>query len=128
MRPSAVAVDFGVADSETPRTSSEFEEIPYPPNHWAASRQEEELPLHYMSEEKARRRTGRGGHEGAGIYDTPGTKEQHQDEYNDEGKDVYNKIRPVKNRVGSGRMPPPPAPPATTIVRKRSRSTSPRFH
>ncbi|RDB23014.1 Dolichyl-phosphate-mannose--protein mannosyltransferase 2 [Hypsizygus marmoreus] len=114
MRPSAVAVDFGTADSDTPRTSSDFEEISYPSNYWSSSHQEEELPLHYMSEEKARRRTGRGGPEGAGIYDHLGEKSPQQ-EYDDEGKDVYSKIRPAKNRVGSGRLPQPPAPPPTTI-------------
>lgn len=118
MRPSEVAVDFGAPDSDNPsRSSSEFEEIQYPSNHWATSRTEGELPLHYMSEDKARRRVVRSG-EGAGIYDAP-EKLPYQG-YDDEGKDVYNKPRPIHNRIGSGRLPQPPAPPATSIVRSHN--------
>lgn len=114
MRP-AVVVDFGAPDSDNPsRSSSEFEEIQYPSNHWGTSRAEGELPLHYMSEDKARRRVVRSG-EGAGIYDAP-EKLPYQG-YDDEGKDVYNKPRPIQNRIGSGRLPQHPAPPATSIVR-----------
>lgn len=114
MRPSEVTIDFGTDSSDSPpRYSSDFEEIPHPASNWASSHtHEEQLPLHYMSEEKARRRmAGRGAEPGAGIYNGQSEREQ----YDDDGKDVYSKIRPVKNRVGSGRLPHPPPPPATTI-------------
>ena len=53
MRPSEVALDFGTLQ-DLPRTSSDFEEIPYP-HYWSSSqRQPEELPLHNMSEETTR--------------------------------------------------------------------------
>ncbi|KNZ76252.1 Dolichyl-phosphate-mannose--protein mannosyltransferase 2 [Termitomyces sp. J132] len=63
-----------------------------------------------MSEEKARRRTVRGVHDNAPIY----TDNGHYGD-DDDGKDVYNKIRAVQSRGGSGRPPPSPAPPATSI-------------
>ncbi|KAH0583383.1 hypothetical protein H2248_009010 [Termitomyces sp. 'cryptogamus'] len=109
MRPAQVAIDFGNDSDTPPRSSSEFEEVPYPSssNNWPAP---EELPLHYMSEEKARRRTVRGVHDNAPIY----TDNGHYGD-DDDGKDVYNKIRAVQSRGGSGRPPPSPAPPATSI-------------
>ncbi|TFK36464.1 glycosyltransferase family 39 protein [Crucibulum laeve] len=114
MKPSAVAIDFGAPDIDSPpRSSFEFEEVPYPPehsNHWASARQEEELPLHYMSEEKARRRV-RGP--GPGAYEL--SEKDHYEDYDDEGKDVYSKARPTKARVGSGRLPQHPLPPPTSI-------------
>ncbi len=81
----AIAVDFGT-DPEF-----EFEEVQYP-NHWSSSNREEELPLHYMSEEKARRRVKAG----------PATEEYEHIEkehyaggqyYDDSGKDVYSKAK-----------------------------------
>jgi hypothetical protein len=110
MRPPAVAVDFGTPDS--PRTSSDFEEVPYPSNHWA-SRQEEELPLHYMNEDKARRRVAKSPG-GAGGFDTMATSQL--EAYDDDGKDVYNKMKPNTNRVGSGRLRQGPPLPTTSIV------------
>ncbi|KAF8889886.1 glycosyltransferase family 39 protein [Infundibulicybe gibba] len=111
MKPSAVAVDFG-ADPE-PRSSSEFEEIPYPSNHWVPPQQEEELPLHYMSEEKARRRVVRGPSGNEDLFEKHQYPPHNYDD--DEGKDVYNKIRPVKPFVGSGRPRQAPPPPPTSI-------------
>lgn len=107
---SAVAVDFGTADPDAP---FEFEEVPYPPNHWSTSNREEELPLHYMSEEKARRRVK--------PVTTPDDyeyteKEEYGDYYDDQGKDIYSKARPVSARLGSGRLPQPPLPPPTSLV------------
>ena len=112
MKPPAITVDF---DSDTPRSSSDFEEISYPSSYnWSAPHNEEELPLHYMSEEKARRRVVRGP--GApGVF---GANEGvGHGAYDDEGKDVYSKPRHIQNRLGSGRLPQPLAPPPTTIVR-----------
>ncbi|KAG6899453.1 hypothetical protein C0993_010235 [Termitomyces sp. T159_Od127] len=105
MRPAQVAIDFGNDSDTPPRSSSEFEEVPYPSNHWPVP---EGLPVHYMSEEKARRRTVKSAHDDVPIS-------VHNGHYDDDGKDVYNKIRAVKTRIGSGRPPPPPAPPATNI-------------
>ncbi|KAF8902816.1 hypothetical protein CPB84DRAFT_836063 [Gymnopilus junonius] len=81
MKPSAVAVDFGTSDPD------DFEQIPYPhsssnitnptpitANTWTSIDRDEELPLHYMSEEKARRRVKNppavlGPVDGAGEYE-----------------------------------------------------------
>ncbi|KAJ7746561.1 glycosyltransferase family 39 protein [Mycena metata] len=109
MRPSgAVAVDFGPSDHDSPpsRSSDDFEQVPYPPSHWAASRNEEELPLFSMTEEKARRRVPK---------PMPWAADLDQNIYDDEGKDVYNKPRSAKSYQGSGRPRYPPAPPPTSI-------------
>lgn len=113
MRPSAIAVDFSGSTTPSPeRTSSDFEEISYPPSHH--HHDEELLPLHYMNEEKARRRVVKG----------PSSPETYpvekdfggQEDDDDDGKDVYSKMRASKNRVGSGRAIQPPLPPPTSIV------------
>lgn len=66
-----------------------------------------------MSEEKARRRVRGAGDSG----DFQGGGNDIAMEYDDEGKDVYAKLRPRKGRVGSGRLRRPPPPPPTNIVR-----------
>jgi len=114
MKPSAIAVDFGASDPE------DFEEVPYPANHnhWSTVNREEELPLHYMSEEKARRRVKATTTSSAGgpeEYEVTSEKERYPDYYDDESK--YNKVRPHTQRIGSGRMPQAPFPPPTSIVR-----------
>ncbi|KAJ7716821.1 glycosyltransferase family 39 protein [Mycena maculata] len=112
MRPpaGAVAVDFGPSDHDTPtRTSDDFEQVPYPPSHWSASHQEEELPLYSMNEEKARRRVPK--HAGP----QPFASDLDRDGYDDEGKDVYNKPRSFKAYQSSGRPRYPPTPPPTSI-------------
>lgn len=117
MRPPQVSLDFGSPPGTPSRNSSDdFEQIPYPPDHlnWAPSSKQEELPLHYMNEEKARRRVRGTG----GSGDFPGGVVGHDMgmEYDDESKDVYAKLRPAKGRVGSGRLRRPPPPPPTSIV------------
>ena len=109
MQSPAVAIDFGTTDSDTySRTSSEFEEVPYPSYTTSAFHREEELPLHYMSEETARRRTVKTGMDGPPPYE----EKKPLDSWDDDGK----KLRPVNNRVGSGRLPQPLPPPATNLV------------
>ncbi|KAJ7086024.1 glycosyltransferase family 39 protein [Mycena belliarum] len=110
MRPTGpVTIDFGPSDRDSPpRTSDDFEQVPYPPSHWSASRQEEELPLYSMSEEKARRRVPKAS--GATYASDPD-----RDIYDDEGKDVYSKPRAFKTYQGSGRPRYPTAPPPTSI-------------
>jgi hypothetical protein len=114
---SDVSIDFGNSSA----ASSDFEQVSYQDTYW--NKHEEELPLHYMSEEKARRRVARAP--GAGT--TAGTVGDNADystatydsnplEYDDEGKDVYAKARQTKGRVGSGRVMKPPPPPPTSIV------------
>ena len=106
MRPPQVAIDFGTPPEPPSRTSSDdFERVPYPPEHHK-SQQSEELPLHYMNEDKAR---WRGVARGASELNS-------HEEYDDDGKDVYAKLRPPKGRVGSGRLRRAPPPPPTTIV------------
>jgi dolichyl-phosphate-mannose-protein mannosyltransferase len=115
--PDSISLNFGTPEV-SPRTSSEFEEISYPhyttashqqyPGRGASQRREEELPLHYMGEETARRRVP--ASRGHGYYD------EKQTEYDDDGKDVYAKIRASKMPVGSGRPRRPPTLPATSIV------------
>ncbi|KAJ7116308.1 glycosyltransferase family 39 protein [Mycena epipterygia] len=111
MRPTgAVAVDFGPSDRDSPpRTSDDFEQVPYPPSHWSASHHEEELPLFSMNEEKARRRVPKAP--GA----PPFVSDLDRDTYDDEGKDVYNKPRAFKAYQGSGRPRYPLSPPPTSI-------------
>ncbi|KAJ6612240.1 glycosyltransferase family 39 protein [Mycena sp. CBHHK59/15] len=110
MRPTgAVAVDFGPSNPDSPpRTSDDFEQVPYPPSHW--SRREEELPLYSMNEDKARRRVPKF----AALPSTAGDHDRN-DLYDDEGKDVYSKVRALKSYQGSGRPRYPPAPPPTSI-------------
>jgi dolichyl-phosphate-mannose-protein mannosyltransferase len=109
MRPTgAVAVDFGPSDHDSPpRTSDDFEQVPYPTSHW--SHREEELPLFSVGEEKARRRVPKSAA-------TPFASDPGRDLYDDEGKDVYNKPRSFKAYHSSGRPPQPPLPPPTSIV------------
>ena len=119
MKPHQVAVDFASRVS----SSDEFEKISYPSDSsdWnpppivSSYNTPEELPLHYMSEDKARRRViGRGGGDeygGADPIDHGGNY------YDDEGKDVYSKTRPNRGRIGSGRLRRAPPPPPTSIVR-----------
>jgi dolichyl-phosphate-mannose-protein mannosyltransferase len=122
-RSDSISLNFGTPEV-SPRTSSEFEEIHYPHYNTTTTaahgsgwpvppREQEELPLHYMGEETARRRV-RVTPGGNGVYDTHA---EAQEEYDDEGKDVYTKMRASKVPVSSGRPRRPPPPPATTIVR-----------
>lgn len=105
MKPAAIAVDIGDTDSPT-----QYEPIPYPSAnyHWS----EQQLPLHYMSEETARRRIKISG--GAALG-SPLPKESYE-HYDDESKDVYSKFRPPSARIASGRLPQPHQPPPTSIV------------
>jgi dolichyl-phosphate-mannose-protein mannosyltransferase len=124
MRPTgAVAVDFGPSDRDSPpRTSDDFEQVPYPPSHWSTSHQEEELPLFSMSEEKARRRGPKT------LGSLPFASDHDRDTYDDEGKDVYNKPRSFKAYHGSGRPRYPPAPPPTSIVSSATPRNTPTDH
>ena len=126
--PDSISLDFGTPEV-SPRTSSDFEEINYPQaatagqhaySGWSApQRREEELPLHYMNEETARRRVHSSrGPASSGFYD------EKQDQYDDDGKDVYAKIRASKIPLSSGRPRRPPAPPATSIVRMSASTSS----
>jgi dolichyl-phosphate-mannose-protein mannosyltransferase len=114
MRPPAVTLDFGLPPDSSNRTSSDFEEILHPNNHWSYAPPPEELPLHYMNEDKARRRVPRG----PGVSPSYGDEKDAVFDYTDsdgEGKDVYNKARAARNRVGSGRVMQHPLPPPTSI-------------
>jgi dolichyl-phosphate-mannose-protein mannosyltransferase len=121
MKPSAaVAVDFATTDPDAP---FDFEHVPYPSNHqhWSLPNREQELPLHYMSEEKARRRVVRAyaGPAGMGGEHDVHATEHYGDYYDDQGKDVYNKVRSGNVRLGSGRPPHRPLPPPTSLVSRR---------
>lgn len=131
MKRSDITLNFG-SPPGSPRTSSDFEEVNYPHSRtdsnspdislsWTAvPRREEELPLHYMNEESARRRVVRpqgGSGSYAEHYDTPNKHEGGYAEYDDGGKDVYSKMKAARGPVGSGRIHRPPPPPPTTIVR-----------
>ena len=115
-RPSQVALNLGYSPPASPtRTSSEYEEVNYPDNiyqtsHWS-SQQEEELPLHYMTEETARRRVKAGSAGSNGADDL-----KHEYDYMDEGKDVYSKMKPMKGPTLGGRLQRPPPPPPTNLV------------
>ena len=66
-----------------------------------------------MSEETARRRVPRAPSGG----DAYAAYNEKSEEYDDEGKDVYAKIRASRMPVSSGRPRRHHQPPATTIVR-----------
>lgn len=113
VRPTEVAIDIGSSPDSPTRISSDFEEIPYPPNHRATRIPQDDLPLHYMTEDTARRRVPRG----PGVDEKDAFYGRPEAYYDDgEGKDVYSKLRP-KARVGSGRLHRPPPPPPTSVVR-----------
>lgn len=132
MKPAAIALDFGTTDPDP--TFTEYEHDSYADSytttttthhHWPSrDRDEEQLPLYTnaMTEEKARRRVKGPAHSpgvGAEEYDRGHVleKETYGEYYDDEGKDVYNKIRPAAARLGSGRPPQPLLPPPTSLVR-----------
>ncbi|KAG1863599.1 glycosyltransferase family 39 protein [Suillus subalutaceus] len=122
MRPPQVQIDFGTPPGTPLRTSSEFEEIPYPVTHPSYSKtspnykHEESLPLHHMNEDTStRRRVARGpGSSGGFMSGDEHESEMHFDD-DDDGKDVYSKLRPARSRVSSGRIHRPPPPPPTSI-------------
>ncbi|KAH9930672.1 glycosyltransferase family 39 protein [Fomitopsis serialis] len=119
MRPSQIVIHVGTPPEHSPRSSSDFEEIQYPVNQspsWSTrSAREEELPLHYMSEETARRRVLRGP-SGNGTHQEPShAPEKEYEIYDDEGKDVYAKMKDMRSPLGSGRLRRPPPPPPTTV-------------
>jgi hypothetical protein len=103
---SSSAFNLGTNDPDVP---FEFEHNPYP-NH---RNREEGLPLHYMSEDKTRRRVKAST---VSVYDQQDKEPYYGDYYDDEGKDVYNKLRPKSSRLSSGRLPQPPLPPPTSVV------------
>lgn len=109
MRPSQLALNLGTPPGSPTRTSSDFEEVSYPSSHWS-SHNEEELPMHYLSEDTARRR-GKGAAAGNSVDEAKA-----EPDYNDEGKDVYNKIRVVRGPTLGGRPQKPPSPPASSLV------------
>jgi len=114
MRPSEVALNFGTPQ-HSPRTSSDFEEIPYP-HHWPSSQgHPEELPLHYMSEETTRRRVHQ-HHEHQHPKQGPVGYAGYPTEQDDGGKDVYAKMRQSHGGLGGGRPRRFPPPPPTSVV------------
>lgn len=115
---SEVALELGTPPGSPSRTSDEFEQVPYPANttstetHWGPPRNvvEEELPLHYMEGDRARRRV------------RPGAGVQHEDEgrrydteYDDDKGLYHDKLRPV-NIPRMGRSVQRHLPP-TNLVR-----------
>lgn len=118
MKSDQVALNLGTPPGSPPRTSSEFEEVAYPqpspPSHWAATKQDAELPLHYMSEESARRRVrGQVGTE----YGDHAEAHELEPLNDDEGKDVYNKIGATRPATYGGRPRKPVHPPPSSLVR-----------
>lgn len=114
MRPSQLALNLGTPPGSPTRTSSDFEEVSYPSSHWS-SHNEAELPMHYLSEDTARRR-GKSAAVGNSVDEAKA-----EPDYSDEGKDVYNKVRVVRGPTLGGRPQRPPPPPASSLV---SASTS----
>jgi dolichyl-phosphate-mannose-protein mannosyltransferase len=127
LRPAQVALDLGTPPGSA-RTSSDFEEINYPPTQRTkaptppSDYRQEELPLHYMTEDSARRRVVR-TNAGAGAsnghsYDYGSVPEKGSAYDDDGGKDVYAKMNVNKaGGMGGGRIRRPPPPPATSMVR-----------
>ena len=130
MRPTGqVALDLGPPFEDGARSSSDFEEIPHPTSHnayWpqqppAHAAPREQLPLHYMSEEKARRRVVRGPGGDEGEFAATSEKGLDYDAFDDEGKDVYSKMKAAKGPISSGR---PRRPPPTSAPFPRSASAA----
>lgn len=96
---SEVALELGTPPDSPLRTSEEFEQVPYPTNtsstegHWGPPRNlvEEELPLHYMNEDKAARRRVRPN---MGVLHESGSR-KYEAEYDDEKELYHDKLRPV---------------------------------
>jgi dolichyl-phosphate-mannose-protein mannosyltransferase len=107
MKPAAIAVDIG-SDTDFP---NHYEPIPYPTANYRWTEQHQQLPLHYMSEETARRRVKVSG----GVAVGSPLPNEYGD-YDDETKDAYHKPRPPSAHVASGRLPQPHLPPPTSIV------------
>lgn len=117
-KPTEIALELGTPPGSR-RTSEEFEQVSYPANStfndtlWGPSHRhviEEELPLHYMNDERARRRV-KGG---AGSSREDG-EQQYEAEY-DEKASFHDKARVVSiPRIARNmrRNPPPP----TNLVR-----------
>ncbi|KAF8584112.1 glycosyltransferase family 39 protein [Ramaria rubella] len=112
-KPREVTLELGTPPGSPLRTSEEFEQVQYPANttstetHWDPPRDivEEELPLHYMNEEKARRRVRPNAsaayENGARHYDG---------DYVDDKELYHDKLRTVNiPRIVRGlrRNPPP---------------------
>ena len=101
---------LGISDADP---SFEFEHNPYHSHHRSSVNREEGLPLHYMSEDKTRRRVKATT---VSVYDQQEKEPYYGDYYDDEGKDVYSKLRPKSSRLSSGRLPQLPLPPPTSVV------------
>ena len=101
---------LGTSDADP---SFEFEHNPYHSHHRSSVNREEGLPLHYMSEDKTRRRVKATT---VSVFDQQEKESYYGDYYDDEGKDVYSKLRPKSSRLSSGRLPQLPLPPPTSIV------------
>ena len=104
---SAFNINLGTSDPDAP---FEFEHDPYPRS---SANREEGLPLHYMSEDKTRRRVKAMT---VSMYDQQEKEHNYGEYYDDEGKDVYSKLRPKSSRLSSGRLPQLPLPPPTSVV------------
>lgn len=117
MKPAQVALNLGTPPGSPPRTSSDFEEVAYPqpspPSHWAPTKEDGELPLHYMNEDSTRRRV-----RGVGSTDYGENANVHELEplNADEGKDVYNKMSAMRGASFGGRPRRPVHPPPSSIV------------
>lgn len=104
MVPPAVAIDLGTGEPDT--RASHFG-TSHPSNYRTSSQLGEDLPLHYMSEESARRRTVRTAADARSPYREKGPLENWDDD--------CKKLRSIKSHVGSGRIPQPHPPPATNL-------------
>lgn len=82
-----------------------------------------------MSQEQARRRVTRGpggnGETGFTQFDEKEGLDYYSND--DEGKDVYSKMKTARGPVSSGRPRRPPPPPPTTVVRPQSAYMRARF-
>ena len=102
----AVVLTFGASDPD-----SDFEHI--------TQDQDQALPLyhHHMEDTARHRRTKGSAEHGDGDGDIE-LDEKLRLQYDDQGKDVYSKLRaPVRTGLGGGRVRQPPPPPPTSIVR-----------
>lgn len=108
MKQAQVAIDLGQ------RSSDEYEQVQYPPSDW---QQQQNHPLYNkMSEEKARRRIpSYGPTDSEQQYNPLPPQRDMEYDYDSEGKDVYEKARPMLASSHRFKRAPPPRP--TTLVR-----------
>ncbi|KIJ44250.1 glycosyltransferase family 39 protein [Sphaerobolus stellatus SS14] len=131
-KPADIALDLGTPPGSG-RTSEEYEQVAYPAHStanesfWGPPRQqaaEEELPLHYMNDERARRRVKPGAPTSRENGD-----QQYEEAYHDEKGLLGDKARPVHiPRVSKNIRRNPPATNPTEFIQQNLEYITPAIY